>query len=115
MIVNKERLERLIDKATVFCEDCPIYEIGDWEACDKYRQKVDEDTYLKNCAEALLDWIQEFDIAEALESGAHIINDQVVFPPLPLPDDFMINVPCDSAKSCTSSCPWFDECPFEDD
>lgn len=115
MIVNNDKLKKLINKATVYCNDCPIYEAGNWAICDKYRQKVDEDTCLKSCEEALLDWIQVFDIAEALEEGAHIINDQVVFPPLSLPDDFKLNVPCDSAESCIPSCPWFDECPFEDD
>lgn len=115
MIVNDDKLKKLIEKATVYCNDCPIYEIDDWTACDKYRQKVDEDTCLKSCAEALLDWIQEFDIAEALESGAHIINDQVVFPPLSLPDDFKLNAPCDFGEACTPSCSYFDKCPFEDD
>ena len=118
MIVNKERLERLIDGAVVCCEDCPIYEVDDWTTCDKYCQKVDEDTQLKSCAEALLDWLQEFDIAEALEEGAHIVNDQVIFPPVSLPDNFKLftlNLPCDSAESCSSSCPWFNKCPFEDD
>lgn len=37
MFVNKERLEKLINKATIYCEDCPIYEVDDWTACDKYR------------------------------------------------------------------------------
>lgn len=115
MIVNDDKLKKLIDKATVYCNDCPIYKAGDWTTCDKYRQKTDEDIYLKTCEEALLDWIQEFDIAEALEAGAHIINDQVVFPPLPLPDDFKLNVPCDFAEACEPSCPWFNGCPFEDD
>ena len=113
MIVNKKRLKELIESAVVCCEDCPLE--GEWSICDKYCLRVDEDTQLKSCTEALLDWVQEFDVAEALEEGAHIINDQVVFPPLPLPDDFKLNVPCDSAGSCTSSCPWFDRCPFEDD
>lgn len=112
MIVNKERLERLIDGAVVCCEDCPL---ESELACDKYCQKVDEDTQLKSCAEALLDWLQEFDIAEALEAGAHIVNDQVIFPPSSLPDDFMLNVPCDFGEACTSSCSYFDKCPFEDD
>lgn len=115
MIVNKERLKELISGVITYCDSCPIHEEGDWTICDKYRQKMDENTYWKTCEEALLEWLQEFDIAEALEAGAHIINDQVVFPPLLLPDDFMINTPCNSAESCTSSCPWFDECPFEDD
>ena len=114
MFVNKERLEKLIDKATIYCEDCPIYEVGDWTACDKYRQKDDKDFYSKSCEEAILDWLQEFDIAEALEEGAHIINDQVVFPPFSLPDDSMLNIPCD-CESCTPSCSWFNKCPFEDD
>jgi len=112
MIVNKERLERLIDRAVVCCEDCPLE--SELE-CDKYCQKVDEDTHLKSCAEALLDWLQEFDIAEALEEGAHIVNDQVIFPPSSLPDDFMLNVPCDFGEACTPSCSYFDKCPFEDD
>lgn len=115
MIVNDDKLKKLIDKATAYCTDCPIYEVGDWTICDKYRQKIDEDTCLKNCSEALLDWIQEFDVAEALEAGAHIVNDQIVFPPVPLPDDFTLNVPCEAGKSCSFSCPWFDNCPFEDD
>jgi hypothetical protein len=114
MNVNDNRLKKLINKATVYCNDCPIYEVDNWTACDKYRQKIDEDTCLKSCEEALLDWIQEFDITEALEAGTHIINDQVVFPPLSLPDDFKLNTPCDSAEICDSSCPWLNECPFED-
>ena len=115
MIVNKERLKELISGATVYCENCPIYEESDWTVCDKYRQKMDEDTHLKSCEEALLDWLQEFDIAEALEEGAHIVNDQVVFPPSSLPDGFMLNVPCDFGEACTPSCSYFDKCPFEDD
>jgi hypothetical protein len=110
MIVNKKRLEKLIGKATFYCEDCPMYEAGEWGACNKYRQDT-----LKSCSEAILNWVQEMDIAEALEEGAHIVNDQVVFPPVSLPNNFTLNVPCDSGKSCTSSCPWFNNCPFEDD
>jgi len=53
MIVNDNKLKKLIDKATVYCNDCPIYEVGDWTACDKYRQKVDEDTCLKKLRRSL--------------------------------------------------------------
>lgn len=117
MIVNDDKLKKLINKATVYCNDCPIYEAGNWAICDKYRQKVDEDTCLKSCEEALLDWIQVFDSTGILELGADVVKDQVMIPPAPLPDDFksfLSNVPFDFCESCGSSCPWFDGCPFED-
>lgn len=114
MFVNKKRLEKLIGGClAVYCDNCPIE--GDWTTCDKYRQKNDKGIFLKSCEEALFDWVQELDIAEALEEGAHIVNDQVVFPPVALPDDFTLNVPCDSLGVCVSSCLWYDKCPFEDD
>lgn len=115
MIVNDDKLKKLISGVITYCDSCPIHEEGDWTTCDKYRQKMDEDTCWKTCEEALLEWLQKFDIAEALEEGAHIINDQVVFPPLPLSDDFKLNAPCDPAEIYDSSCPWFNRCPFEDD
>jgi hypothetical protein len=111
MIVNKEKLEKLISRATIYCEKCPVYESEDWTIC----QKDDKNICLKSCTETLFDWLQEMDIAEALEEGAHIVNDQVVFPPVALPDDFTLNVPCYSLGGCVSSCPWYDKCPFEDD
>jgi hypothetical protein len=121
MIVNKERLERLIDGAVVCCEDCPIYEVDDWTTCDKYCQKVDEDTHLKSCAEALLDWLQEFDIAEALEEGAHIVNDQVIFPPEEIPFEPFYGTPCEAATPkgkpgpyCNGKdCDYVDCCPYD--
>lgn len=114
MIVSKNKLEKLIGGClAVYCDNCPIE--GEWTVCDKYRQKNDEGVFSKSCEEALLDWVQELDVAEALEEGAHIVNDQVVFPPVALPDDFTLNTPCDSLGGCVSSCPWYDNCPFEDD
>lgn len=100
MIVNDDKLKRLINYVTMECYYCPLSSV----------EHHDE-----SCEEMILKWLQEFDIAEALEAGAHIVNDQVVFPLLPLPDNFTVNTLCDSAESCSSSCPWFNECPFEDD
>ena len=114
MIVSERKLKKLISGClAVYCDNCPFDK--EWAVCDKYRQKNDKGIFFKSCEEALFDWVQELNIAEALEEGAHIINDQIVFPPLPLPDDFKLNVPCDSAETCELSCPWFNKCPFEDD
>lgn len=107
MIVNDDKLKRLINYVTMECYYCSLSWGGGLNSCGKYNDE--------SCEEMILKWLQEFDIAEALEAGAHIINDQVVFPPLPLPDDFKLNVPCDFAEACEPSCPWFNGCPFEDD
>ena len=120
MFVNKERLEKLIDKATIYCEDCPIYEVGDWSACDKYRQKDDKDFYSKSCEEALLDWLQEFDIAEALEEGAHIVNGVAIFPPEEIPSQPDYGTPCEEVNRrgeadwwCEAAyCDYADCCPY---
>ena len=106
MIVNDEKLKKLIAYVTSECYYCPLSHGGGLGSCNK----GDE-----SCEELMLAWLQEFDVAEALEAGAHIVNDQVVFPPISLPVDFKLNVPCDSGESCISSCPWFNNCPFEDD
>lgn len=106
MIVNDEKLKKLIAYVTSECYYCPLSHGGGLGSCNK----GDE-----SCEELMLAWLQEFDIAEALEAGAHIVNDQVIFPPISLPNDFKLNVPCDSGESCISSCPWFNNCPFEDD
>ena len=107
MIVNDNKLKKLINYATVECYYCPLSCGGGLNSCGKNKDK--------SCEETLLDWLQEFDVAEALEAGAHIVNDQIVFPPVSLPDDFLLNVPCEAGKPCISSCPWYNECPFEDD
>jgi hypothetical protein len=107
MIVNNDKLKKLIDYVTTECYYCPLSCSGGLNSCGKHDDE--------SCEAIILEWLQEFDIAEALEAGAHIVNDQVVFPPISLPDDFTLNVPCDSGESCVSSCPWYDNCPFEDD
>lgn len=113
MIVNDDKLKKLINKATVYCNDCPIYEAGNWAICDKYRQKVDEDTYLKSCEKALLDWIQEFDVADALEMGAHIVNAKIIFPPQEIPEKPDYGVPCeqDGGADC-DECKFIFDCPY---
>ena len=107
MIVSDNKLKKLINYVTMECYYCPLSWGGGLNSCGK---QSDE-----SCEEMLLKWLQEIDIAEALEEGAHIVNDQIVFPPVALPDDFTLNVPCDSLGACVSSCPWYDKCPFEDD
>jgi hypothetical protein len=117
MIVNKERLERLNDGAVVCCEDCPLE--SELE-CNKYCQKVDEDTHLKSCAEALLDWLQEFDIAEALEEGAHIVNGVAIFPHEEIPSQLNYGTPCEEVNRrgkadwwCEAAyCDYADCCPY---
>lgn len=114
MIISEKKLKKLINGClAVYCDNCPFNK--EWTVCDKYRQKNDKGIFLKSCEEALFDWVQDLNIAEALEEGAHIVNDQVIFPPSSLPDDFMLNVPCDFDEACTPSCSYFDKCPFEDD
>lgn len=97
MIVNDDKLKRLINYVTMECYYCPLSCGGGLNSCGKHHDE--------SCEEMILKWLQEFDIAEALEAGAHIVNDQVIFPPLPLPDNFTVNTLCDSAESCSSSCP----------
>lgn len=66
MIVNKERLKRLIVFATENCLHCPLDRIGLCNAND--------------CVSTLKKWLTEFDIQTALEEGAHIVNDKAIFP-----------------------------------
>jgi hypothetical protein len=119
MFVNKKRLEKLIGGCLeVYCDNCPIE--GEWTVCDKYRQKNDEGVFLKSCEEALFDWVQELDIAEALEEGAHIINDVAIFPPeeIPLQPDY--GTPCEEVNRrgktdwwCEAAyCDYADCCPY---
>lgn len=70
MIVNKERLEKIIDGVTKGCNYCPL----DGE-CENM-----EGTFT-SCNEKLRTWLIEFDIQTALEEGAHIVNDRAIFPP----------------------------------
>lgn len=70
MIVNKNRLEKIIDSITKGCNYCPL----DGE-CENM-----EGTFT-SCNEILRAWLAEFDIQTALEEGAHIVNDRAIFPP----------------------------------
>lgn len=116
MIVNENRLREFFSNAIIDCESCPLYKpLNDYTLCDKYNELTSPNTLPADCSKGILAWLQEFDITEALEEGAHIVNDQIVFPPISLPDNFKLNVPCDDGESCTSSCPWYNNCPFEDD
>lgn len=67
MVVNKNRLEKIINSATKRCNYCPLD-----NKCTNMKG-----TY---CDEILRLWLTEFDIQTALEEGAHIINDIAVFP-----------------------------------
>ena len=87
MIVNENRLQELLDNVfntTCPCEVCPL------EKC------LFEKCHIDDCEEAIMQYLQGFDVAEALEAGAHIVNDQVIFPPkelhfCPFGDDTCFN------------------------
>lgn len=66
MIVNDRKLKQILDDITRDCSNCPI----EGENICK-TQPYPED----KCIEVLTHWLQEFDVAEALETGAHVIND----------------------------------------
>lgn len=95
MIINKKRLEKLIESTVVCCRNCPIYEVGDWTACDKYRQRINGDIFLKSCAEALLDWLQECSLLQEI------------------PEKPDYGVPCeqDGGADC-DECKFIFDCPY---
>ena len=107
MIVNSDKLKKLINYVTTECYYCPLSCGGGLNSCGKNGNE--------SCEEIMLEWLQEFDVVKALEEGAHIINDKIVFPPQSLPDAFTLNVPCDYDGRCDPSCSYFNKCPFEDD
>lgn len=116
MNVNKNRLDELIESAVVRCEDCPINETS---FCKLNAENESDDFEVFDCADCILEWLQEFNVADALEAGAHIVNDQVVFPPEAIPYEPCYGTPCEKRgkKGKPSAecdfCPVMFECPYE--
>lgn len=69
MVVNKNRLEKIINSVTKGCNYCPLD-----NECETMGGTF------TSCNERLRSWLTEFDIQTALEEGANIINDIAVFP-----------------------------------
>ena len=112
MIVNDEKLKKLIAYVTSECYYCPLSHGGGLGSCNK----GDE-----SCEELMLAWLQEFDVAEALEAGAHIVNDITIFPPEEIPFEPFYGTPCEAATPkgkhglyCNGKdCDYVDCCPYD--
>lgn len=115
MNVNENRLNKLIYAATINCDFCPLDDGAN--LCEKLRGK----DCSKSCEEAVYAWLQEFDVAEALEAGAHIVNDIVIFPPEEIPFEPFYGTPCEAATPkgkhgpyCNGKdCDYVDCCPYD--
>ena len=86
MNVNENRLRELLDNifnTTCPCEVCPLNKCSFEKSC------------IDDCEEAIMQYLQGFDVAEALEAGAHIVNDKVIFPPEEIPYEPCYEVPCE--------------------
>lgn len=105
MNVNDEKLKKLINYASADCYYCPLSQGGGLNSCNKGN---------KSCEKFMLEWLQEFDVAEALEQGAHIVDDKIIFPPEEIPYEPNYGVPCETNGRCLKECPyyWDDECPY---
>ena len=103
MQINKDKLITLITGATCHCSSCPLYEGGEMEC------------FCENCTQKVLDWLQEFSVAEVLEEGGHIVNDKAIFPPEEIPYKPVYDVPCEQVgRPCNVNCPYYWEgCPYE--
>ena len=122
MNVNENRLKELIERASISCESCPLYrEVNDYSMCDEYNEHTNPDTIPADCSKGILKWLQEFDTAEALEAGAHIVNDIVIFPPEEIPFEPFYGTPCEAATPkgkhgpyCNGKdCDYVDCCPYD--
>ena len=104
MIVNDNRLNYLIQKIIRDCCDCPLYKED--EMCEYLTDKG------VSCESLLLKWLQEFDAAEALEAGAHIVNDQIIFPPEEIPYEPCYGTPCEVRNERGKASMDCDECEY---
>ena len=108
MIVNDEKLKKLIAYVTSECYYCPLSHGGGLGSCNK----GDE-----SCEELMLEWLQEFDAVSALEAGAHIVNDIAIFPPeeIPfaaIPAKPIYGTPCEVRNECGKESLDCDECEY---
>lgn len=111
MIVNDNKLKKLIAYVTTECYYCPLSHGGGLGSCNK----GDE-----SCEELMLKWLQEFDVAEALEQGAHVVNDQIIFPLEAIPCEPYYGTPCEEVNRrgkadwwCEATyCDYADCCPY---
>ena len=118
MNVNKNRLDSLIELALENCDCCPLQET---DFC-KLNTEEGEDSamYYFNCEKAMYEWLQEFNVAEALEEGAHIVNGVAIFPPEEIPSQPNYGTPCEEVNRrgkadwwCEAAyCDYADCCPY---
>lgn len=128
MNVNKNRLEELVEKVLELhhsCQGCPLCDKSGGMSCapenEKYKipikGKYGTTSY---CFDTVLNWLQDFDVAEALEEGAHIVNDQVIFPLEAIPCEPYYGTPCEEVNRrgkadwwCEAAyCDYADCCPY---
>ena len=117
MNMNKNRLDELIESAVVCCENCPINETS---FCKLNVEDESDDFEVFNCADCILEWLQEFNVADALEEGTHIVNDQTIFPPESIPYEPCYGTPCEEINRkgnpdwyCEAKwCNYADCCPY---
>ena len=108
MNVNEKKLKKLISYATTECYYCPLYG-GSLNSCNRGNE---------SCEKFMLEWLKEFDVEEALEAGAHIVNGRAIFPPEEIPVEPEWDVPCErrGARGKPSAecdfCPLAFECPY---
>ena len=103
MNVNDEKLKKLIAYVTSECYYCPLSHGGGLGSCDK----GDE-----SCEELMLEWLQEFDAVSALEAGAHIVNDKIIFPPEEIPYEPCYGTPCEVRNERGKASMDCDECEY---
>lgn len=77
--VNEEKLKHFIQSALVDrCYRCPLR--NDKNNCKHYTAKTKEEI-IYPCDKYILEWLQDINVIKALEDGAHIVNDEIMYPP----------------------------------
>lgn len=116
MRVNEERLKHFVKSSLVdACFRCPLRD--DNVNC-KHRTATSYEEVIRPCEDYILEWLQQFDVADALEQGAHIVNDRIIFPPEEIPVEPIYGTPCEvrnergkESLDC-DECEYLFDCPY---